>query len=63
MDSGSTHSFVSHLFAKHTNVPLEYLDYDLFVALLLGSPLIGLCVYQNCEISVHDIIDLVRLVI
>ena len=66
MDSDSTHSFVSHHFAKHMNVPLEFLDYDLFVAVPSGAPLISSCVYQNCEIREGDqllTIDLVQLVI
>ena len=66
MDSGSTHSFVSHYFARNMNIPLELLNFDLSVAIPLGKPLMGLSVYKNCEVKINDqllIVDLVLLAI
>ena len=66
MNSSFKYYFVFHQFTKHKNIPLEFLDYDLSVALSLRAPLICSCVYQNCEIMMGDqflTIDLVPLVI
>ena len=54
MDSNSTHSFVSHRFARYMNVLLELLNFDLSVAIPFGKLLMGSSVYRNCEVKIND---------
>ena len=52
IDSGSTHSFVSHHFAKHLDKPLELLNYDLSIAIPVGAPLVSSGVFKGCVINI-----------
>ncbi|XP_028088895.1 uncharacterized protein LOC114289377 [Camellia sinensis] len=55
LDSGSTHSFVSKLFAPNLNKTEEKLSYVLCVSLPLGDPIICASVYVACELQLEDI--------
>ena len=66
VDSGSTHSFVSHLFVEHLNVRSAPLGYELSVALPLSKPIVMSTIYKNCEIRLGEksmTIDLILLVV
>ena len=66
IDFSSTHSFVSHPSAKNLDKPLEFLDYELFIAVPLGAPLVSSGVFQGFEVRSQGkklIVDLVPLII
>ncbi|XP_028063363.1 uncharacterized protein LOC114266638 [Camellia sinensis] len=54
-DSGSTHSFVSKLFAPNLDKPEEVLSYILCVSSPLGDSMICTSVYVACELHLGDI--------
>ena len=54
MDSGSTHSYVSSMFARNLNVMPELLGYDLSVHSPIGKPIVSSHVYKLCEVVVSD---------
>ncbi|XP_028068902.1 uncharacterized protein LOC114271486 [Camellia sinensis] len=54
-DSGSTHSFVSKLFAQHLDRSEEVLSYMLCVSSPLGNSMICTSVYFACELLIGDV--------
>ncbi|XP_028063033.1 uncharacterized protein LOC114266351 [Camellia sinensis] len=54
-DSGSTHSFVSKLFAPNLDKPEEVLSYILCVSSPLGDSMISASVYVTYELHLGDI--------
>ncbi|XP_028109694.1 uncharacterized protein LOC114308326 [Camellia sinensis] len=54
-DSGSTHSFVSKLFAQNLDRSEEVLQYVLCVSSHLGDSMICTYVYFSCELLIGDI--------
>ncbi|XP_028104481.1 uncharacterized protein LOC114303546 [Camellia sinensis] len=54
-DSGSTHSFVSKLFAPHLDKIEENLSYMLCVSSPLGDSMLCTSVYLACELQLGDI--------
>ena len=57
---------MSHRFAQHLDKHLEMTNYDLFIAIPLGVPLVSLGVFKCCSIEEEGrpmTIDLVPLVI
>ena len=51
-DLGSTHSFVSHVFARKLNRPLEPINYLLVVSSAVGGSMTCAYMYPTCEIIV-----------
>ncbi|GFS36588.1 hypothetical protein Acr_00g0046820 [Actinidia rufa] len=54
MDSGSTHSFVSHSFEHYLTTSPVSLEYELSVSLPSGDSMLCDRVYSSCEIRVND---------
>ena len=54
IDSGSTHSYVSHAFSRKLNRPLEPMNYLLAVSSLGGGSMTCAYMYPACEIIVGD---------
>ena len=64
IDSGSTHSYVSHAFSRKLNRPLEPMNYLLAVSSPVGGSMTCAYMYPACEIIVGDMhlfIDLLPL--
>ncbi|GFS37274.1 hypothetical protein Acr_00g0051070 [Actinidia rufa] len=55
MDSGSTHSFVSHSFEHYLTTSPVSLEYELSVSLPSGDSMLCDRVYNSCEIRVNDV--------
>ncbi|GFZ01913.1 hypothetical protein Acr_15g0005220 [Actinidia rufa] len=55
MDSGSTHSFVSHSFEHYLTTSPVSLEYELSVSLPSGDSMLCDRVYSSCEIRVNDV--------
>lgn len=54
IDSGATHSFLSHVFTTYADYMLEPLDSDLVITTHLGDSLLAYEVYKDCMIRVND---------
>ncbi|XP_028089930.1 uncharacterized protein LOC114290259 [Camellia sinensis] len=54
IDSGSTHSFVSYVFAPKLLRPLEAMEYVLVVTSPVGEAMICASMYSACEINIGD---------
>ncbi|KAL7164630.1 hypothetical protein ACSBR2_040513 [Camellia fascicularis] len=54
IDSGSTHSYVSHAFSRKLNRPLEPMNYLLAVSSPVGGSMTCAYMYPVCEIIVED---------
>lgn len=55
IDSGSTHSYVSHAFSRKLNRPLEPMNYLLAVSSPVGGSMTCAYMYPTCEIVVEDV--------
>ncbi|GFZ14477.1 hypothetical protein Acr_24g0006670 [Actinidia rufa] len=62
MDSGSTHSFVSHSFEHYLTTSPVSLEYELSVSLPSGDSMLCDRVYSSCEIRVNDVPMYVNLI-
>ncbi|GFS36587.1 hypothetical protein Acr_00g0046810 [Actinidia rufa] len=62
MDSGSTHSFVSHSFEYYLTTSPVPLEYELSVSLPSGDSMLCDRVYSSCEIRVNDVPMYVNLI-
>ena len=62
IDSGSTHSFVSYLFAHYLHTSSVPLNYVLIVSLPFGDSMLCDRVYNSCEFLVNDVPMLVNLI-
>lgn len=54
IDSGASHSLVSHAFAKKLNVLPKNLDSVLFVSTPKHGTLLGKVIYEACIIEIAD---------
>ena len=61
IDSGSTHSFVSHLFVQYLYVPPVPLDHALIVSLPSGDTMLCDRIYNSYEIFINDVSMLLTL--
>ena len=61
IDSGATHSVISHTFAQVTQPHLTPLGYDLEFAMPRGERCIVDCVYLGCPVMVEDVVMLADL--
>ena len=64
IDLGSTHSFVSISFAGLLGMPIDNMDFDLFVATLLGDFVVFNKILRDCCVMIgyrEMIVDLVLL--
>ncbi|CAI9784620.1 unnamed protein product [Fraxinus pennsylvanica] len=54
IDSGATHSFISHALANHADRMFEPLDSELVIATPVGDSLLASRVYKDCGIRVNN---------
>lgn len=54
IDTGTSHSFVSYIFASKLDVSPEKLDFVLFISTLGSRTLLGEVVYRACVIDIAD---------
>ena len=53
IDPGSTHSYISFMFAQHIEVMINWLDCPLVVAMPAGGSFVADQVYRDCEITIE----------
>ena len=53
IDLGSTHSYISFIFAQHIERMVDWLDSLLVIAMLARGSFIADHVYRDCEITVE----------
>ncbi|XP_028072636.1 uncharacterized protein LOC114274849 [Camellia sinensis] len=54
IDSGSTHSFVSHVFSQKLTRPLETMNYLLSVSTPSGDSMVCAYVYPACDVIIRE---------